>query len=355
MNGVYIPKLDLSRTQGVRGESNALPSAVSLSHLTPHEGSAFLERATALVRLTQGRVAEDHLTEALKPQLAQDGVYDQSTTVGIMFEEVRINYECSVVVVDGVMFGGPAYRSKQISKGDIILAVDGMQLYTSDAILAALKGSEIPGTSVTLTIKNPGTNVVQDVIVQRQLTAEVADKRKMFDLFTSISSRATRNRDADTLKDIEQALELWTDMLVAEEEKDARCVARMEAMQGDCDAWLAELLKLLENVDSELKGAEDRHVSAFNDFVDGLKTSTLSDLKSHPKNLALVEGMQLAELVEFCENLCRQLYHSVSSSVLAKHDKVGATTARSQTTVSDERQNAIIVTLNKLLLNFICW
>jgi hypothetical protein len=306
------------------------------------------------VRLTQGRVAEDHLTEALKPQLAQDGVYDQSTTVGIMFEEVRINYECSVVV-DGVMFGGPAYRSKQISKGDIILAVDGMQLYTSDAILAALKGSEIPGTSVTLTIKNQGTNVVQDVIVQRQLTAEVADKRKMFDLFTSISSRATRNRDADTLKDIEQALELWTDMLVAEEEKDARCVARMEAMQGDCDAWLAELLKLLENVDSELKGAEDRHVSAFNDFVDGLKTSTLSDLKSHPKNLALVDGMQLAELVEFCENLCRQLYHSVSSSVLAKHDKVGATTARSQTTVSDERQNAIIVTLNKLLLNFICW
>ena len=324
-NGVHIPKLDFSFSRRTPAQ--------------PHEGSAFLERATALVRLAQGRVAEDHLTEALKPQLAKDGVSDQSTTVGITFEEMRINHEGSVVV-DGVMFGGPAYRSKKISKGDIVLGVDGMQLYTASAILAALKGNDIPGTSVTLTMKNPDTNVVKDVIVQRQLTAEVAEKRKMFDLFTGIQLTAKRNSDADTLKDVEQALAMWIAMLVAEEEKDARCVAKMEAMQGDCGAWLAELLKVLDKLDKKWNEAEENR-SIIQNHV-----AVLPEPTPPQKSMVLVEGMQLAELVEFCENMCKQLQKSSSSvfSSLNKACESGANhpkTPRSKTTVSDTHPIAV--------------
>jgi hypothetical protein len=178
------------------------------------------------------------------------------------------------------------------------------------------------------------------VIVQRQLTAEVAEKRKMFDLFTGMKLTATRNSDADTLKDVEQALAMWIAMLVAEEEKDARCVAKMEAMQDDCGAWLAELLKVLDKLDKKWNEAEENR-SIIQNHVAALPEPTPPQ-----KSMVLVEGMQLAELVEFCENMCKQLQMS-SSSVVSSLNKVGESganhtkTPRSKTTVSDTHPIAI--------------
>jgi S1-C subfamily serine protease len=61
------------------------------------------------------------------------------------------------VVVDNILFGSPAYMCRQISKGDYIVAVDGMELYSSDAIATALQGSQVPGTTVRINIQRPDT------------------------------------------------------------------------------------------------------------------------------------------------------------------------------------------------------
>lgn len=61
------------------------------------------------------------------------------------------------VVVDNILFGSPAYMCRQISKGDHIVAVDGMSLHSSDAVVTALQGSQIPGTTVRINIQRPDT------------------------------------------------------------------------------------------------------------------------------------------------------------------------------------------------------
>ena len=62
------------------------------------------------------------------------------------------------------------------------------------AIFAALKGNNVPGSEVTLTIKKRNTGQVEDVALTRVLTASVADKRKLFDLFTGMADRANKAR-----------------------------------------------------------------------------------------------------------------------------------------------------------------
>ena len=52
-----------------------------------------------------------------------------------------------------LMVGGPAFNSKKISKGDEVCAIDGVNNLKGPQITAALKGSNIAGTKVTLTIK----------------------------------------------------------------------------------------------------------------------------------------------------------------------------------------------------------
>jgi hypothetical protein len=61
------------------------------------------------------------------------------------------------VVVDNVLFGSPAYMCGQIAKGDYIVAVDGMELHSSDAVVTALRGKQVPGTTVLIKVQSPDT------------------------------------------------------------------------------------------------------------------------------------------------------------------------------------------------------
>jgi C-terminal processing protease CtpA/Prc len=93
-----------------------------------------------------------------------------------------------------LMVGGPAFNSKKISKGDEVCAIDGVNNLKGPQITAALKGSNIAGTKVTLTIKRRLTGEVEDVPLTRVLTASIADKRKLFDLFTNMANRANKDQ-----------------------------------------------------------------------------------------------------------------------------------------------------------------
>ena len=53
--------------------------------------------------------------------------------------------------IDGMVLGGPASNSGRLSKGDVILEVDGLTV-TSDTVAQALLGSDIPGTSLRLKV-----------------------------------------------------------------------------------------------------------------------------------------------------------------------------------------------------------
>lgn len=134
-----------------------------------------ISRCKELVGRTHRRVVEDHLVDHRSIFSAASS----DVTVGILFEEQGPD---KMMVIRDILVGGPAWCSKQLLRGDVVVAIDGQELH-GDAIIGALQGSQIPGTDVVLSVKKLQTGALQDVVLQRMHTSQVLDKRKMQDLF----------------------------------------------------------------------------------------------------------------------------------------------------------------------------
>lgn len=59
------------------------------------------------------------------------------------------------LTINNMVEGGPAYKSKQLEKGDIILSVDGQDV-TLESCPDALIGNDVPGSMVTMTVQTGG-------------------------------------------------------------------------------------------------------------------------------------------------------------------------------------------------------
>jgi hypothetical protein len=123
-----------------------------------------------------------------------DGSRDRSEsaggrcTVGIMLCGLK---------VQNTLIGGPS--AGLVEKGDVLLRIDGESV-TEDDVVAKLKGCDIPGSQILITVDRRGsvsprssrssigldegcvTNEV-DVLVTRMATSDIADRRRMFDFF----------------------------------------------------------------------------------------------------------------------------------------------------------------------------
>lgn len=167
--------------------------------------------------------------------------------------------------------------------------------------------------------------LVNEVILSRVSTDEIADKRRMFDLFTSIENHAKKEKNGAILQDAEDALALWTQMLAGEKDKFDECEANLEGMQVDCNGWLEELLSILESID------QDSELHAAGDEMEG----SLKELPSLPTESARLEpDMDLAALIDFCESISAEIKQKLSSNVAAAHSKKDHRSNRSKTTVS---------------------
>ena len=110
--------------------------------------------------------------------------------------------------IEDTLIGGPSFGV--LFKGDEILEIDGKAV-NSDTILEFLRGSDIPGSKVTISVRrkrassrlqsrddSPMRKQLQETVeVTRMATADIADRRRIFDLFTIFkvsSQREVMNR-----------------------------------------------------------------------------------------------------------------------------------------------------------------
>ena len=148
------------------------------------------------------------------------------------------------------------------------------------------------------------------------LTEIVADKRRMFDLFSKIESRAKQRKDAATLQECEQVLSLWTEMLLEEQEKDELYEATIQGMQGDCNEWLDELLSILEKMDQY--SAQHNHAQqSEREMLPLASPRTLLDQPRTASNKDLGTNMQLADLINFCEGISAELSQNIAANIAA--------------------------------------
>lgn len=157
--------------------------------------------------------------------------------VGIMFSGTG--------QVENVMIGGPAYLSGKVQKGDFIVEVDGRPV-SGSTLLSAIIGDDVPGSTLTLTLQK-GEQVAY-VTLKRIPTADVADKRRMFDFFTLLKDRAKKDQDKDAVTYVEEALLLWEKMLNADQIHDDQIVDNVNSMQTYCKSCSDEISALLQEI-----------------------------------------------------------------------------------------------------------
>ena len=157
-----------------------------------------------------------------------------------------------------------------------------------------------------------GTSEV--VKLQRMATSMIADKKKLFEILTKIVDRCKRDKDAEMIKHLEEAIELWTQMMLEEHDQDMKSEANVAKMQQSCDEWLEELLILLSNGEVALWTDEGTIKTARNpQSVRTLFASEAGELDNLRAQLAVareresIQGAEIAskdaDLVELKANL----------------------------------------------------
>lgn len=202
--------------------------------------------------------------------------------------------------IDNVMFGGPAYHSKQFRKGDVIISIDGTPA-TSDNIITLLVGSDEPGSTVTITCGHSEGQSVPDDLVAHKLvksarqgfdwrphfsqsspefflnaqdmplsprashspsfraarhhpkmitwdttltrasTADLVDVKAMFELFTSIKDITCKRKDPELGAAADEIIELWTNVTEAAHAREEAIARNVRAIQEDTKQALSRL------------------------------------------------------------------------------------------------------------------
>ena len=206
-----------------------------------------VRRAIELIHLAQEIIAKEHLCDH-KSILPADSASGHATTIGIMYDE-------KTHIISNLLVGGPASNSKKIFKGDAIVSIDGNDVLNGN-IHEMLLGSDKADSVVTLGLKRSTTGKVAEVKLRRKAIRRLADKTRMFELFTNLSNCAKRDQDIEAEGHLQEIIDLWTAEMTEQAEHDELVNHNVQEMQENCDAWFKELLQMLEGsvARSQLEG-----------------------------------------------------------------------------------------------------
>lgn len=199
-------------------------------------------RDAAIAEAIRAGLAQvDCLAESLGDQLlavpkaVTSSNFAAASTVGLMFVGLTI---------EDMVVGGPAFNSQELERGDTLLAVDG-QVVSEATIAEAILGSDVPGTAVRLTVARGAHGKRRDVILTRMSTRSIADNVRMFELFTSLKTRAFQWQDVTALAHLDDCISLWTQMLIADADHDRAVVHNVLRFQRAAHAQIGDIRALL--------------------------------------------------------------------------------------------------------------
>jgi hypothetical protein len=103
-------------------------------------------------------------------------------------------------------------------------------------------GDDVPGSELTLTVQKGGkAGNVRVVKLQRIATERIADRRRMFELFTLIKARGSELQDDKIPSTVDKCISTWTNMLVADAYHQQKATKRFKSLQEQCIRWLDQL------------------------------------------------------------------------------------------------------------------
>ena len=216
------------------------------------------------------------------------------------------------MAIDNMVVGGPAYNSGQLQQNDVIVQIDGMPV-SNENIHDSLLGSDIPGSTVTITVRrgyrdlnrvsekpdplwfakatpfketatrdnsNIQGGTTHVVVLTRMATEVIADRRRMFELLTimkvcpifvlgihnqrdstpnddphSLQVQAQLRNDTSSASTVDDCIEVLTKMLIADSVRAEAVSEGVKAMQRECISMLEVLVQYVEMLERPLPGS----------------------------------------------------------------------------------------------------
>jgi chromosome segregation ATPase len=223
--------------------SSSASSSIPMSPQAAAARESAVSRAIELTKMTRDELSRDLLAPHHSVTKGIGSI--NPTTVGISYEEKN-------QTITQILVGGPAFKCRKVHKGDVIVAIDGQPVADDGKdIQDRLRGVDVPGSLVVISLRKASGRVEQ-VRLQRMKSSLIADKRKLFDLFTKAADRAKKDEVME--KYIDEAVELWTQTMIEEHDHEMKCEENVQRMQKSCNKWLEELLAILGKGNMDLSG-----------------------------------------------------------------------------------------------------
>ena len=164
--------------------------------------------------------------------------FTTKATVGLMLAGLYI---------DNMVVGGPAHNSQRLSKGDVLVRVDDVEV-DCENLHDMLVGSDVPGSLVKISFLRPGSEEQHEVTLMRMATSTIADNVRMFEVFTALKDRSLRAGDRLGTTLLDEAIELWTGTLLSQGEHKNAVQDNVTSLHSTCREVLADLKLRLRRV-----------------------------------------------------------------------------------------------------------
>ena len=169
------------------------------------------------------------------------------STVGLV-----LSSDC---VVQNIVTGGPAFQSRQFTPGDKIVAVDGVRVDAS-SIHAAMRGSDVVGSMVEVSVVPPGADDLQirQVKMARADADQIADRLEMMEIFARLKVLVQEHHgqfavEATTM--VDKMMFTYSRGLTAAAESERKVRANLSKLEQQERQRLGELLQGLDTVESQ--------------------------------------------------------------------------------------------------------
>jgi len=119
-----------------------------------------------------------------------------ATTVGMMVKQTNAN-----IYIENLLIGGPAMLGGHLTRGDVILAVDGRDVSKhKESFATRLIGSDIPGSLLGLQVRKKNGQVI-DVMLARIAAEDIDAKRLLFELLARLQESITSAQEKPQQQD----------------------------------------------------------------------------------------------------------------------------------------------------------
>ena len=192
----------------VTGTVQPIRTDISFTDIIPQASPIPLLEAIANLMKAQAQ-GEDEGWDLLRDDFK--GTFASHSTVGIRLALNSSSHDLRPLQIQFVIPGSSAHICGIISRGDEIVAVDGKQAVESE-IVRQVRGSDVVGSKVSLTVRKGGTGKVLEASLIRGAWGAVERKEKLFILYDElqkmIKSDANKEEIQTKLKEI---VEMATD------------------------------------------------------------------------------------------------------------------------------------------------